>query len=529
MAVERMAARSGHGIRALGLLARALAAGLLLALAGCVEEPTRTHIAPRGNEGAVLFKMSENRPVGAAYARFGDSIAVRRVPDAADSSAECFMLRTSMRGLAESTFLGAALPPGTYEFPTIGAGEGVSEGACNGRVMLDKKASRFGKFVVQTGKLTYLGTWERSGGDEMERSLIIPMKDGGSAGIDEVLAEVFPDLAKFAGESTLGWVDGTLPPQLDGANRYALRNSFGLSDPVEEPDGTMLFGSRTGVVRTWKPGDAKAAMYDTGRRVVLKATAVLTDGSWLVGGEQSTLLLSSDRGASWRSVRGNLPYGLIVKAASTDKGVLLTLVDGDDVYVYRGQVEAAQWQRIASYKKEFAFWTGLPGVPVQSFLVSGKYLTLLPSKQMAVIDLATGISESHKLPGGLVSFMVGQDQVLRCICVATIATNPYHSVDFGKTWSSSPIDRFYSLPAMRDASTGVVWAREQFAYTRDGGQTWIKGVSPGFMLKHMFYAADGRLAFATNDVDEIWSSEDNGQHWRRRLRLPLPLGDRSRW
>lgn len=526
MAVETLAIRHGRNGRARGMLARYLAIGFLLTLSGCVEEPTRTHVAPRGNEGAVLFKISENRPVGVGYANFGGSLAVRRVPDATDASQECFQLRTSMRGLAESTFMGAALPPGTYEFPTIGSGDAISEGACNARVLLNKTPSQFAKFVIEPGKLTYLGAWERSGGDKAGRTLMVPMKEDRPAGIDEVLGEVFPDLAKFAGESTLGWVDSTLPRELDNANRYALSASFGLLDPAEGPDGTMIFGSRAGIVRAWKPGERRAAMYDTGRRVVLKAMAIRADGSWLAGGEQSTLLFSPDRGATWRSVRGDLPYGLIIKVVDTAKGILLTLVDGDDVYVYRGDPAAAQWRRIAAYRKERAFWTGVPGVQAQSFLVGSRYVTLLPSKQVAVLDVATERSELRKLPGGVAVFTAGRDEILRCICVATIATNPYYSTDFGKTWVSSPMDRFYSLPAMRDAKNGVVWARGQFGYTRDGAQTWATGNSPGIMLQHMFYAADGSHAYATNDVDQIWRSGDDGMSWQRVLTIPLPPGDR---
>ena len=494
-------------------------------LGGCVQQASRTHLAPKGDEGAVLLKISENRQTMGWAAIHGDAIAVRRVADAADASPECFMLKTSIRGLSASTFMGASLPPGTYEFPTVGAGD-FTVGECNARVLLGGRDTRFGKFVIEPHRLTYLGTWERTGNSEVGKSLMIPMKETNPTGLKEVLTEVFPDLGTFADDAPLGWVDGTLPPDLDQVNRYALQFSYGLLDPSQEADGTWIFGSRTGVVRSWKPGGSSATDHDTGRRVVLQTTAVLADGSWLVGGEQSTLLRSSDRGKTWQSVRGNLPYGLITKLAVKQQDILLTLVDKDDVAVFRASMPSMQWTKVASYKKEFARWTGVPGATVQSFLAGDKYVTTLPSKQLAVYDIRTGVSESHDLPGGIQYFSVDRDQVLRCRCIAVLAVNPYQSSDFGRTWTSATYDRYFMMPAMRDAKNGAVWTQKEFAYTRDGGATWTKATQTSAKLPHVFYSNDGKSVYATDDINSIWSSTDDGLNWNPSLLITLPAGDR---
>jgi hypothetical protein len=189
-------------------------------------------------------------------------------------------------------------------------------------------------------------------------------------------------------------------------------------------------------------------------------------------------------------------------------------------------MQSMQWTRVASYKKAFAHWTGVPGTAVQSFLAGDKYVTTLPSKQMAVYDIRTGVSESHDMPGGIQYFSVDRDQVLRCRCIATLAANPYQSSDFGRTWASASYDRYFMMPAMRDARNGVVWTQKEFAYTRDGGATWTKATQTSARLPHVFYSNDGKSVYATDDVNSIWSSVDDGLNWNPSLLITLPAGDR---
>lgn len=497
-----------------------------LALAGCVQAPTRVRTQPLDSDGAVLLKIGENLPAGTGRL---DTVTVRRLPDAASKDATCYDLQTSLRGLSAGTFLAGALPPGTYEFPTIGA-QHPSIGACNGRVLLAKAGSQFGKFTVERGKLTYLGALERTGGMRYHSSLMVPVGPVTPQGPDEVLREAFPNLARFAGTPPLGWIENTLPAP-EKAFRYGLTNSFGLFDPSQAPDGTWIFGSRAGVVRSWKAGWDRAIRHNTGYRVALMTTAVLPDGQWLVGGEQSTLLLSADQGVTWKSVRGNLPFGAISKVVPVGNEQILTLLDGKNVSIYRGDAHAATWRKVAGYTTEFAFWTGMPGVAPQSFLVGDAYVTSLPSRHLGIYNLATGAVETRDLPGSVQVFGAGKDGVLRCRCAATIAVNPYASTDLGKTWTSSSFSRYMALPGMADASHGVAWYKQGLfsdpvmAYTKDGGATWVQtGPAPNG-LSHIFYSRDGKTVFASNEADVIWSSDDNGATWKSALSVPLPPGD----
>lgn len=523
-------AQGGKSVRAGKYLTGCLLAVTAAVMTGCVQTPTRTHLVPQNNDGGVLLKISDNLPISAWTATWGDSVTVRRIPDEADQSATCYYLHRNVRGLSASSFLGAALPPGTYEFPTIGA-KAMSIGDCNKRDLLKASGSQFGKFTVSPGRLTYLGVLERTGGSQLHQSYMIPMLASAPDELGQVVHEVFPDLEKLTTETTQGWVGNSLPPGRAQANRYALVNSYGLFSPSQAADGTWIFGSRTGVIRSWSRGQASASEHDTGHRVSLVTTAVLPDGSWLVGGEQSTLLDSTDEGRSWQSMRGDLPYGLVAKIAAAGQEVLLTLIDGKDVFVYRGDVHSGHWRKAATYSTEFAHWTGMRGVTAESFLVGDKYLTTLPSRRLGIYDLSTGASQVRDMPGSIAAFNVSDDHVLRCRCAATIAVNPYESSDFGNTWKSSAFSRYMALPGMADAKHGVTLYKKGLfdnpgmAYTQDGGQTWQPSIRTSLALTHFFYSRDRETVYASNDVDTLWVSHDGGRHWNSALSIPLPAGD----
>ncbi len=501
---------------------------LAAVLSGCVQTATMTHLAPKENDGAVLLKISDNLPI---FAFWVDTVAVRRLADAVNPSDTCYALHVSQRGQSASTFLAGALPPGTYEFPAIGA-TGLSVGECNHRDSLALHESKFGKFAVSPGKLTYLGVLERTGAQDVHKSYMIPVLAAEPENLDEILREVFPQLQQLDTRSPQGWVKGSLPPGMAQANGYALFYAYGLFSPSQSPDGTWIFGSRIGVVRSWRLGQPRPTMHDTGHRVSLVTTAVLADGAWLAGGDESTLLMSSDAGKNWRSVRGDLPYGLIVNIAPLQDDLLLTLVDDKKVFVYRGNIRSMHWRKVAAYQTEYAFWTGLRGAAPESRLVGDAYVTTLPSRHLGVYHVAKGTFEVRNLPGSVAHFSVSNDHVLRCDCIAAIAVNPYESRDLGKTWTPSSLSRYSALPGMADARHGVTWYKDglfkpiSLAYTDDGGKTWQQTYAePPQDLRHFFYSRDRKIAYASNDADTLWLSRDGGRHWDSALLVPMPPGD----
>jgi photosystem II stability/assembly factor-like uncharacterized protein len=97
-----------------------------------------------------------------------------------------------------------------------------------------------------------------------------------------------------------------------------------------------------------------------------------------------------------------------------------------------------------------------------------------------------------------------------------IGVDQYESSDFGQTWSETSGFRFMLIPAFRDKLNGVTvkLSQKKFAYTSDGGKTWVETTEAPTYLNHVFYSRDGRKAFASSGLGNLWQTEDDGRTWR---------------
>lgn len=498
-------------------------------LTGCAQPATTARATPRSGEGGVLLKIGDN------VASRGHGITVRRIPDASSPSHTCYELHVSTRGEIAGLYMGGALPPGNYEFPTIGAST-FSVGECNQTFLAETHESGFGKFNVAPGKLTFLGTLERTTGPNTLFAMMVPMPSSASSDPAEIVREMFPDLHGLALDPAQGWVDGSMPAHLADVQKHALERSYGLFGPSETADGTWIFGTRTGMVRALVPGQRHATLHDTGRRVTLTSTAVLPDGSWLVGGEESTLMRSSDQGHTWQSIRGDLPFALIEHVASVGNDVMLTLVDGKDVSIYRGRTDGTTWQKLATFQTEQSFWTNIPGAGPQTAITGDDYFVSLPSTRLAVYHMAAGTSEVRNLPGTVTAFKVSGDGVLRCRCQDILTPAPFESHDQGKSWQASTFGRGSAFPSMYDAARGVIVLQASasdnptFAFTTDGGRNW-QSTSPSFRAgTNLFHSRDPQTAYASDGAGMLLVTNDGGKHWNIALDMEIsPDGDTLHW
>lgn len=507
-------------------LAAMVALGSAMLLAGCMQQPVRADYVAAPGDGAVIFKLTQNLENRLGLVSYGvPNIAVKRLE--ANGKSPCYRLTANTLGMLHSAVFGGALPPGIYEFPTVGAGTGIG-GPCG----TTDSPSKFARFMVEAGKLSFLGTIEITASNDRHRTFITPEPAPNLLRARVLVDNEFPDLSRFSQAVIVGWVPASMPPGLDAARQFAVENSFGLLDPSETSDGRYIFGSRAGVIREWAPGESRPIIHDTGVRTSLELTTILPDGHWLVGGEGSALLASADHGQTWTSVSSNLPFGAIVGLNSARSGIVyVTLFRGDTVSVFSGRPGLSPWRKIASYTTTFNHWTSIAGVLPRTDMIEGKLVTLVPSRQIAILDPATGKSVIRNLPGSAQVFSVSADGVLHCRCNKVLAVNPYESHDFGQTWISSAASRWMMMPAMRDARHGVAWVgammgKRGMVYTNDGGATWTPSTeTPDLSLQNTFYSNDGKRAFATNGVNQLWESDDDGRSWHEVMHLSLPTGE----
>lgn len=487
------------------ILRLAALAGMAGSLAGCVTIPSQSAIRPTGTDGAVFFKITSNyaldfwqRPT--AYA------VVRRVPDATSPDHSCYFLRSNSRALSGGTFVAGALPTGTYEFPNLGAPDSTIAVGCDGH---GPEALRF---TIASGRITYLGNWVESKTWNRQQNSMVIVDDTERARLALTVPNAFPDLAPLLAKPTLGFVTPSSQRTQAASLKAALRGGFGATSPTLAAGNTWIYGTRTGGVRYWREEMGTAIALDTGYRVSIEATTELADHSWLVGGEQSTLLHSSDKGATWSLVDADLPYGVIIGLTSWQGDVIATMVDNADVAIYRSDASMRAWKRVATFKSEFAWFTGVPNIRPMAATSGHSVVVSLPSRRVGIYDMATGEAVARDLPGAIQLFGVSGDGSLHCKCAPVIVMNPYESHDLGKTWTSSKFSRYSTLPAMKDSKTGLVWTKDGIDRTRDGGATWSHAAQPTDHWVSLFYSPDSTRAFAA-DGATMWMSRDDGATW----------------
>lgn len=486
---------------------------------GTYRRVNGAHYAPTQSKGTVIFRIQQNQQNYLDLAGQGQFVVVCPVEEGQTVAKDCRPLSSYRRGLSFGDWFIATLKPGTYAVRDPG----------DRPPSLFKRAERiFGKFEVRAGQVTNLGVWARTGSKKFRESKIAPFGDDDP----DTAAQAFPELKAYIGKSVLGWVDGSLPTGLDVRRQYALSNAYGLQGASEAVDGTWLFGSRLGIVRSWRPGDTSCTAHDTGVRVSIETTASLPGGKWLVGGENSTLLLSSDHGTTWTSVRGNLPYGLVAKVAAVDDNIWLTLVDEDKVQIYEGTIDSKHWQlkTQARIKPEKAY-ENFDLQPVQSFVAGKVYATTLPPDHFNLFDMSTGETTAPEAPGHIVRFSMAADGTMFCWCAAFRRAEQY-SNDHGLTWTKIADTSGDAPPTMQGDARGVMpMPGRGFALTDDGGSSWtpvsVANIDPPHhsYIAYAYYSADGKRIVATDGVENIWSSEDAGQHWHQEIHLGLPEGD----
>lgn len=485
-----------------------------LILGGCATVDHRGTQPRSPDDGAVIIRVLPNVQSSSLYFKNWQALQVARLPGPGESKETKFSIGPRTEAASRSAIYAGSLPPGTYRFVRFSA---MQCGAMCVSSTLTVNP-HFSRFEVQTGRLTDLGTLVQTDpGDGTRTALLTHTTTDESTLTRDLINELVPDLAPMLQRPTLTWQWDTVPASMTQLHRQSIRNSWGFASPREGEDGAFLYGTANGVVVRWMPSVGRRA-FDVGERVAMDAVLITPSGGWMAGGEFSVVKLSNDRGRTWTNLRGALPLGLVVDLISWRQDVLLTMLKGKDVLIYRAPVGSDQWQLLASHTMDINWFFDIQGVRPQSVLVGDRLVTTVPGRQISVLDLPTGQVELRKLPGAAQMFSASADGVLRCRCVATLKVDPYESRDLGVSWQESSASRFLLMPAFKDKTTGVafkggLFSPSKFAYTRDGGASWTETTEAPLYFHQLFYSHDGRKAYAASLAGSLWETDNDGESW----------------
>ena len=499
------------------VLARLLALAVVLSLVSCASTPTAQ---PRGpaleaaGDGALILRLLPNSDGTNLYLKQWGALRVARVE--AGGTTVDYTLQPVMDAAARSALYVASLPPGQYRLAQV-------PGHLCGYICTPSTITpneRFAGFQIIPGRLTDLGTLVQGQMATGSRSVLMAIESAPRrTTTPELLREFASGLQVLLQQPSVAWDMNSSAAALALISEVVLRSSRGFTAPSETAEpGRFIHGSANGAVVSVVPGGARKT-HDIGERVGVETVLVASDGSWYAGGEYGLLKQSTDQGATWKDLRGNLPFGLVVHLIEDQGRVLAAVLRGQRLQVLSAAVGDAQWQPLFSTELNVSrFWDAVNVRPAL-YLDGPRIVASVPGQQMAVFDKASAQLSLRALPGSIQYFSVGKDGVYRCRC-GSMKVDPYESRDQGRTWQAADTSRYFMLPVFRDAKFAVrlqsaFAGPTRMASTRNGGATWTEGTPEvPHDLAWFTYSRDGRSIWGTTLAGGFWVSRDEGQTWR---------------
>jgi photosystem II stability/assembly factor-like uncharacterized protein len=334
----------------------------------------------------------------------------------------------------------------------------------------------------------------------------------------ELVREFAPALQPLLQQPFGTWELNASAQALALIGEIALRTSRGFTAPSETNEASLIHGSANGAVWNVVPGGARRS-YDVGERTGVEAVLVASDGRWYAAGEYALLKASTDKGATWQNLRGNLPFGLVVSLMEDQGHILAAVLRGSRLQVLSAPIGSDQWQTLFAADLNVSRFWDAANVRPALFADEGRIVASLPGQQLAVFDKANGQLAVRALPGSIQFFSVGKDGVYRCRC-GSLKVDPYESRDQGRTWKGVETSRYYMLPTFRDTRHGVrlqsyFAGPSKMAYTTDAGNTWTEAsLAVPYDLTWFTFARDGRTVWGMTLQGAFWTSKDEGKTWQ---------------
>lgn len=483
---------------------------LLASLAGCATYRSANLENP--TDGAMYMRSLPTTGFGGQVTKNWDSLIVERQPEAQQDEGKKYTINAKRAGMSASRVFAAALPAGTYRLKSL-----YSTSCFNGECKIDLQpfTDEMPAFQVKSHQLTDMGVLTDNGKlESWKPPLSIQISKHTPP---EQIRTLTPGLTELLDQPVNSWQG---PLQADWQSNRLDSVFF----PSETAAGHLLYGTYTGQVYE-QPPHGKVRIHETGANSVLMATLVTSSGHWLAGGELATILQSDDKGASWHSIRGNLPFGLVTNLHQWHNKIIAVTRNGLLVSVYSAETDSDQWKLLHQYQMNIN--TGFKSDDPTSGLIGDKLLiNWFPDDHVYVLNMIDGSSTSNDVSAGSLYFAIGKDGILRGASNSMLSSRYhwYQSSDLGKTWQAMADFNFWSAPTFIDAQHGIAslynedYQHSFLGYTDDGGKTWKKSEGPNQpVFKYAIaYSKDGKRAYGLINSRELVISEDGGKSWHKK-------------
>ena len=283
----------------------------------------------------------------------------------------------------------------------------------------------------------------------------------------------------------------------NGGNSWSTATGTGsandMTSSIAAYDSTILVGWGGGIIRSTDGGNTWIWPGTDGPSYSGTVFSIVMDSAYSYIGTEYGVMVSADRGATWKSISTGLPVNKVLSLAVADTDLYATsFSDG----VYASTDNGANWTHAAN---------GIVGSDITSISGEGSnvYAVFNLDSVFSSTDNGNTWVEDTGLKG---AYQINGVTVIGTNVYATAANGTFVSPDSGKTWDT------LNCPARAivQSGTNLVAASGRVYFSTNRGVSWLPANNSPYGIGCL--AATGTNVFAAGYYG-IYRSTDNGEDW----------------
>ncbi|MDQ1834160.1 WD40/YVTN/BNR-like repeat-containing protein [Massilia scottii] len=322
-------------------------------------------------------------------------------------------------------------------------------------------------------------------------------------------------------EKRIAWEDAK-----DPALRVMLSktSTYSLNAAQELPDGELLVGSNLGqLLLRSRSGEWSNIDLDDPREIT--ALYARSRMHITVGGEEGMLKQSTDGGLTWVDLDIPIENGLVAHVTEVNGELFVMSVAQGKISLHsRMNAPGSRWGELANLQGMGIL--SHVNMPSRAAIHNGKYLLILPGKEIHSLDLATRTWTMSRVPQEIQEIGSNGESVY----ATGFFQKPHLSHDEGASWSKldnacggfvSIVHDFAMLNKNEAWSLchvgGAFVTSSRIRHSTDAGRTWTDLLAETPLKSTKMVVKKSVLLYIDRDV-RIFSSVDGGRTWMRDIR-----------